>query len=415
MKIRRLLAVLAATALAVPLSLTVAQAVPGDPCDASYTAPMNSTAKLKAYIDCRADRQDAAIKALGTPAPTVTVSVPVPGPTVTATVEVPAPAPTVTVTAPAPTVTVTASTRPTPPAPTASATPTPMPTVTPTPTPTPTVSGALQLNCIGMPSACGYPDATNTGATGTLKRVPEDVKSGTGWTYDSRGWVTAGNAAVLENLILSVSVDVTGANVTVRNNRFTETGETWAVALRHATNATISNNTIGVTGAGRLMVGIKDIYGDSTGTRVVGNNIANTSTGVQIYEGLIEANYIHDMGMISGDHVNGTTSNGGTSLLTIRGNTVLNQFGQTDAISLFQDFGIEANRVITGNLVAGGGYTIYAGDNERYGKTHNIVVTGNRFSNVFFPNGGAYGPYTAAGVGNEWSGNFWDHNGQMVG
>ena len=31
-------------------------------------APMNSTQKLKAYMDCRADRQDAAIRALATPA-----------------------------------------------------------------------------------------------------------------------------------------------------------------------------------------------------------------------------------------------------------------------------------------------------------------------------------------------------------
>ena len=94
-------------------------------------------------------------------------------------------------------------------------------------------------------------------------------------------------------------------------------------------------------------------------------------------------------------------------------NTILNQFGQTDAISLFQDFDVEANRLITENLVAGGGYTIYGGDNQRFGKTSNIKITNNRFSNVFFPNGGSYGPIAAfdsTGTGNLASGNFWDHN-----
>jgi len=86
------------------------------------------------------------------------------------------------------------------------------------------------------------------------------------------------------------------------------------------------------------------------------------------------------------------TSNGSTDQLTIRGNTILNRFDQTDAIGLFQDFGVEANRLITGNLLAGGGYTIYGGANERFGKTYNIVVTNNRFSTIYFPKARSFGP-----------------------
>jgi hypothetical protein len=326
------------------------------------------------------------------------------------------PKPTPAPTTPAPTTPAPTLPKPTTPAPSTPAPSTPAPTTNPG-------SGSQApsggLNCVSKPSACGYPDASTAGvASGvTLKRVPEDVKSGTGWSWDSRGWINAGDGAVVENLVIPGSVDVTGKNVTVRNNRFTTSGEGWAVALRHATNATIANNEIGVTGATRLMVGIKDIYGDSTGTKVTGNDITNTSTGVQISQGLIEANYIHDLGLKTGDHINGTTSNGGTSQLTIRGNTILNKYDQTDAISLFQDFGVEANRLITGNLVAGGGYTIYGGDNRNYGKTYNIKITNNRFSTLYYPNGGYYGPYTAydpTGTGNEFTGNIWDNTGQPV-
>lgn len=282
------------------------------------------------------------------------------------------------------------------------------------PPPTP-----VKLNCIDAPSSCGYPDATTTGVDSStaLKRVPADVTSGTGWAWDSRGWITAGDGAIVENLVISSSVEVTGNNVTVRNNRFTTSGETWAIALRHAANTTVSRNEIGVIGTPRLLVGIKDIYGDSTGTQIIANDISNTSTGIQVYEGLVEANYIHDLGYKKGDHLNGTTSNGGTTQLTIRGNTVLNKYDQTDAISLFQDFGIEANRLITGNLVAGGGYTIYAGDNRNFGQTFNIKITNNRFSTVYFPKGGSHGPLAAfdpTGAGNEFTGNIWDHNGEPV-
>ena len=342
-------------------------------------------------------------------------------------VPVPTPSGSPGVTAP-PTATASATVRPTT-APPTTAPPTTAPPTTAPPTTTPpttappttappTAPGSTNLNCIAKPSACGYPDASNTGVTAgiTLKRVPQDITSGTGWAWDSRGWINAGSGAVVEGLDFNGSVEVTGSNVVVRNNRLTASGEGWAVALRHAANATIQNNDLVPSGT-RLMVGIKDIYGDSSNTRIIGNDISNASTGVQISQGLIEANYIHDLGMVSGDHVNGTTSNGGTSQLTIRGNTVLNRFSQTDAISLFQDFGLEANRLITGNLVAGGGYTIYGGDNRNFGRTYNIKITNNRFSTIYFPNSGYYGPYAAydpAGSGNEFSGNVWDNTGQPV-
>jgi Domain of unknown function (DUF4082) len=298
---------------------------------------------------------------------------------------------------------------------TASAVTTKASTTNPTASSSSSGSSASGLtNCVSLPSRCGYPDATNTGvpAGTTLTRVPQDRTSGTGWTWDSRGWISTTDNAIVENLIIDGHVETTGKNVTVRNNRILQTGEDWAVALRTTVNATVTHNTIGVTGAPRLMVGVKDIYGDSTGTTVSYNDISNASTGIQMYAGLVENNYIHDLGMNDGDHINGFTSNLGTDPLTIRNNTILNKFNQTDAISLFQDFGVEGNRLITGNLVAGGGYTIYGGDGS-FGKTFNIQITNNRFSRIYYPNGGSYGPlahFDNQGADNLWSGNYWDED-----
>ena len=115
--------------------------------------------------------------------------------------------------------------------------------------------------------------------------------------------------------------------------------------------------------------------------------------------------------------MNGVTSNGGSGQLDIVRNTILNSVSQTDAIGLFQDFGVEANRRIDSNLLAGGGYTLYAGSGTR-GKSQNIVVTNNRFSSVYFQRSGYYGPAAAFdrdGGGNVWLRNFWDTNGSAVG
>jgi Right handed beta helix region len=251
-----------------------------------------------------------------------------------------------------------------------------------------------------------------------LRRVPQDVTSGPGWTWDTRGWLqVTDDGAVVERLEVSGPIDATGKNVTVRDNVILVSGETWGVALRHTTNATISANTIGAAGTTpRLLVGIKDIYGDAVGATVTANDIAGTSTGIQMGSGLIRDNYIHDLAMVSGDHVNGITSNGSSQRLVIEHNTVLNHFNQTDAIGLFQDFGVEADRLITGNLLAGGGYTIYGGDGP-FGRTHDIRIVGNRISRLYFPSGGSYGPlayFDDSGDGNTWMGNVWDEDASPV-
>lgn len=287
--------------------------------------------------------------------------------------------------------------------------------------PTPKAPSPTQTGCISRPSRCGYPDGTNTGVQDrtSLRRVPADVTEGPGWSWDPRGWLQeTGDGAVVENLEVSGPIDVKGKNVTVRNNVIVVSGDTWGVALRHTTNATISGNTIGAPATTpRLMVGIKDIYDDSVGTTVVANDIAGASTGIQMGAGVIRDNYIHDLELIEGDHINGITSNGVSRRLEIDHNTILNSFPQTDAIGLFQDFGVEADRLITRNLLAGGGYVIYGGDNQRFGVTHDIKIIGNRFSKIYFPTGGYYGPLAAfdnQGVGNAWTDNTWDEDGSPV-
>ncbi|MEP6797342.1 MAG: hypothetical protein ABI890_04300, partial [Lapillicoccus sp.] len=231
--------------------------------------------------------------------------------------------------------------------------------------------------------------------------------------------VIDGAGTVFENKLTTSDVNVQADNVTIRNVRNTASGESLGgFALRHANNTLIEDVTIAPAASDpRLLVGIKDIYGDASETVIRRANLSGMSTGVQLDCGLLEDSYIHDLRMQSGDHVNGTTSNGGTSLLTIRHNTVFNSFSQTDAVSLFQDFGPQANRVIDNNLLAGGGYTIYAGANVgKEGTATQIRVTNNRIARIFAPMGGTFGSVTAyaPGNGNELVGNIWDETGLPI-
>lgn len=279
------------------------------------------------------------------------------------------------------------------------------------------------VDCAALPSSCGFPDASTTGVpAGTaLRAVPQELTSGPGWHYDERGWITVdGDGAVLEGITTTATVEVSGRGAVVRASRIVVAGEGNGVSLRHAQDVTVEDCEIsGPTGSGpqRLLVGVKDVYGDSTGAVIRRNDIWHTSTGVQIDSGLIEGNYIHDLGLAEGDHLNGTTSGGGIAQLTIRGNTILNPHSQTDAVSLFQDFGPQANRLIEGNLLAGGGYTLYAGaNNGKESTATNISVIGNRFARTYYARGGSYGPVTAytPGGGNRWSGNVWDDDGSTI-
>ena len=221
-------------------------------------------------------------------------------------------------------------------------------------------------DCVASPHSCGFPDATNTGPrVASLRSVPSQVSSGPGWSWSHGGVEISGAGTVFAGYAVAGTVDVTASHVTVKDDKITATGDSFGVAIRHASGTTIKDCDISSpsAGDGRLMVAVKDIYGDASGTKVTGNNIWHTSTGVQIGPGSSRATTSTTWATPAGDHINGTTSNGSTTALGDRAQHGVQLLGQTDAISLFEDFGVEANVMISNNLVAGGGYTIYGGQN----------------------------------------------------
>ena len=279
-------------------------------------------------------------------------------------------------------------------------------------------SGAAPVlgDCIAVPHACGFPDATNTGVpSGTaLRSVPDQVSSGSGWHFDPGGGyvVVTARGTVLSGLSMPCNLVIDASDVTVQDVRIV-TGKYFGISLRHTTGVTIEDSTISGRNltSGRVDSAIDDIYGDSTGIVIKDNNISRFRTGVQVSTGLIAGNYIHDPGYIHGDHTNGIYVAGTTEPLTIYGNTILNDLGQTDDINLDASSSGQdvANKVVVDNLLAGGGYSIYGGG-SRNDRTSNILIEDNEFGRLYYPEGGQYGPAAYVNprqAGNVWSGNVW--------
>jgi hypothetical protein len=283
---------------------------------------------------------------------------------------------------------------------------------------------ATQANCAATPSACGYPDATNSGvpSTVTLKTVPTQVSSGTGWTYDAATQAVnvTGSGANLSGLYIPWTLNITASNVTINDSEVVTNG-LYGVILNDTSGVTIENTTVAGVNAtsGRVSYAIDDVYGDSTATTIENDNVSNFRTAINLSTGTIEGNYIHNPGYISGDHTNGIFDDGTTMPLMIKDNTIFNSLGQTDAISLDSSTSGSpvANKTVENNFIAGGGYVIYGGDSLG-NTTSNIVVTGNRFGQQYYTTSGQYGPdayYSSTGTGNTWSGNIWDTTGASCG
>ncbi len=291
---------------------------------------------------------------------------------------------------------------------------------------------APPASCVPDLGACGYPGADTAGVPGptTLKEVPNQVSSGPGWHFDPRGFVqVTGAGASLTGLLIPYNVNIGAPDVTLDDDLITngiitgpslrgrrpatpapDPGIDTAVTLRDANDLTIENTTIdGLGPSGGLWGGVKDVYQFSAGLRIIDDNIADTSTAIEVDEGLVDGNYIHSETAAAGK-IAGVESNSGNAPLVIEHNTILVGTSRASAIGLSKYGQPQTSRYIDGNLLAGGDYVLSAGHSAT-DPTSNIQVTGNRFSTAFYPHGGYYGPvahYSPGDPENAWYGNFWD-------
>jgi len=258
--------------------------------------------------------------------------------------------------------------------------------------------------CMPKPSACGFPDGTNTGvSTGT----PLERKDGV-VTLDEEG-------QVFENKLVNGSIVVTAPNVTIRNVKLVVDDPYFGISAKNGgdwdndqANLLVDHVEIDMNGN----IGLKGIaFNGYTLQRSYihdGADCAHFSSNVTIEDSFCVVGPDAD-----GDgwpdskafcdtleHLDGIQTNGAANAV-IRHNTVRNPCSQTSDVALF---GSVRNITIDDNLLAGGGYSLYCGSPT----ATKVVVSNNRFARTWHPRSGRWGRMAHCDTGIALSGNKWD-------
>lgn len=206
-------------------------------------------------------------------------------------------------------------------------------------------------------------------------------------------------------------IDVQAPNVVIQNSKVSQPASGCYTLIKSGSSGLLVRN-VELDGGGDADVsGIAatnyvaerlDIHGVGDGAGADGNVTIRDS-------------YIHDLVEANGSHNDGIQTTQGSGIV-IEGNRIENPHTQTSAIMIGADLGNVGSVTVSGNLLAGGGYALYAGARPPGGRSlGNIQVTRNVFSSVFFPSSGYYGAITAsADPAITVSDNVWQSSGKLV-
>jgi hypothetical protein len=267
--------------------------------------------------------------------------------------------------------------------------------------------GAQAITCMPQPSACQFPDTTNTGVQPGVALTPVN------------GEVTLSTPGqVLENKLVTGGITVTAPNVTIRNVKLVAEDDNYGIRAfgwqHNVSGLTIDHVEINLNGH----LGAKGIAFDGYTARHVyfhnGADCAHFGSDVVIEDSLCvlgpdsNGDGEPDNRSFCGgsEHFDGFQSDGGKNI-TIRHNTIRNPCSQTSAILLSTNTSPIDGVKIDSNLMSGGGYTAYCGTAEG-GPATATTYTNNVISSEYFSKGGYYGATTECDHVTAASGNIWD-------
>jgi hypothetical protein len=285
------------------------------------------------------------------------------------------------------------------------------------------------VNCTPDPSACGYPDPSNTGVPSKVSLKP------------SRGLTVTKAGAVISGLDVSGSIEVRADDVTIANTRVTIAASSghgiWIAP--GVKGVLIRDSTIrgaGHDSAHALQYAVQNSGSSSNrGARLQMTSCTDCWAG----PGTIRDSYAITNGVVPGSHYEPIYYGGGSGRLLVDHDTLVNPQGQTADVYGGNDYGDETGLTITDNLLDGGGWMIYGGAIGGAGAgTRDVTITGNRFARCltsavydpssggsycrggpdehgYWPRGGYFGvaAYVNRAV-TTWSNNYWDDNTRPV-
>ena len=211
-----------------------------------------------------------------------------------------------------------------------------------------------------FPLQPGFPDASNTGVPAGVTLKP------------SGSLVITKAGTVIDGLNITGQVEILAPNVTIQNSRITTTS--WAaIYIQQGVKGTVVKD-LEISNYGDGANHSNGIAGEGTFLR---NDIFHVENGIGVLgPSLIQDNYIHDMQASGAPHYDGIEINGGGDV-TIRHNTVINDFTYVSAVMINNDFEPVWNVVVDNNYLAGGGYTVYSDGRFDGGAISGVSFTNN--------------------------------------
>lgn len=254
------------------------------------------------------------------------------------------------------------------------------------PRPSEDASAPQRRGCAPHPSACGFPDATNTG-----------VPPGTKLSVHEGNWKVTEAGTVIDGKDIRGCVEIAAPRVTIRRSRiacddffvvasFTETYQGGGALIQDAEIDCQASDATAIGSYGLTAVRV-DVHGCENGF-----DIDNTMT--------VRDSFIHDPHSTAENHADGIQLTPGAHI-TIEHNTI---FAARGTSAIHTPPSGNSDVLVAGNLMAGGAYTLYC---PRDSST-DFRVIGNRFSTLVSDKGGAYGPWTDCAKVAAVNGNVWD-------
>jgi len=270
-------------------------------------------------------------------------------------------------------------------------------------------------HCFSSPHTCGYPDETNTGASGTLT--------------PSGSITVSTNGAVVKDKEVTGKITINASNVTIENVKVIQT------ATGSGTQA-ISNNGSGnviryVTAAGKGTGSntIEAAVRGFNGVTLEHDYFYNCNECMQ-GGGTVKDSYMVVSSIYSGAHAEDIYICSDT--INVNHSTLINSVNQTATVFGDTICGGGNKYTVTNSLLAGSGYVFYPQANNTNPAGAQTTITGNHIarclgapetkenghwycqggsdSNGIYPFGGSYGigAYFSGPI--TWSGNVWDDN-----
>jgi hypothetical protein len=212
------------------------------------------------------------------------------------------------------------------------------------------------------------------------------------------------DGTVLSGLNITGDVHVNAANVTIRNSRITGKIEVYEGPALFQRIEIIGPNT--VAASGDKGIGWSNYTCD-------GCNVHGWGKAFYMSDNVtIKNSWVHGL-TVAGDPNNGGSHN--EAIFTQGGSNFTITNNRLDAgsdpnfsasIALYGQQKPVQNALVEGNLLNGGGYCLYAG-NDSGMPPINARYINNTFGNAFYSQCGKFGPVTGyyAGNGNQWTGN----------